>query len=108
VEADVEAGVEAGVEAAMEMDVEAAMEVDVEAAMEATLEAAVADLLQVLEAPPCELVLVTNEVGLGIVPVNAVGRRFRDRAGALNQQVARRAHVVKLLVCGQPLVVKGA
>ncbi len=82
-------------------------EVPFDADDEAALEAAVAALLQVLQAPPCQLVLVTNEVGQGIVPMTVLGRRFRDRAGGLNQQVAHHADVVKLLVCGQPLVVKG-
>jgi adenosylcobinamide kinase/adenosylcobinamide-phosphate guanylyltransferase len=87
---------------------EPAPEVPRDAQDEAALEADIAALLQVLQAPPCALVLVTNEVGQGIVPMTPLGRRFRDRAGGLNQQVAHRADVVKLLVCGQPLVVKGA
>ncbi len=63
--------------------------------------------LEVLEDPPCALILVTNEVGMGLVPPDALSRRFRDVAGLLNQEVARRAHRVVFTVCGIPMVVKG-
>jgi adenosylcobinamide kinase/adenosylcobinamide-phosphate guanylyltransferase len=52
------------------------------------------------------VVLVTNEVGLGIVPDNALARRFRDAAGILNQMVARVADEVEFLVAGLPMRVK--
>ena len=52
------------------------------------------------------VVLVANEVGLGIVPDNALARRFRDAAGRLNQRLAARADRVVLLVAGLPLTVK--
>ncbi|WP_127089513.1 bifunctional adenosylcobinamide kinase/adenosylcobinamide-phosphate guanylyltransferase [Aquabacter cavernae] len=52
-------------------------------------------------------VLVANEVGLGIVPDNALARRFRDAAGRLNQQVAARADHVVFMVAGLPMTVKG-
>jgi adenosylcobinamide kinase / adenosylcobinamide-phosphate guanylyltransferase len=51
-------------------------------------------------------VLVANEVGLGIVPDNALARRFRDVAGRLNQRLAARADRVVLLVAGIPMPVK--
>ncbi len=54
------------------------------------------------------LVLVANEVGFGIVPENALARRFRDAQGLLNQRVAARAERVVLMVAGLPLVVKGS
>lgn len=52
------------------------------------------------------LILVANEVGLGIVPDNALARRFRDAAGLLNQSVAAAAQEVVLLTAGLPLTLK--
>ncbi len=52
------------------------------------------------------VVLVTNEVGLGIVPENALARRFRDAAGILNQMIARVADEVEFVVAGMPMRVK--
>jgi adenosylcobinamide kinase/adenosylcobinamide-phosphate guanylyltransferase len=51
-------------------------------------------------------VLVSNEVGFGIVPDNPLARRFRDLQGRLNQRLAARADRVVLVVAGLPLVVK--
>ncbi|MDO9383482.1 MAG: bifunctional adenosylcobinamide kinase/adenosylcobinamide-phosphate guanylyltransferase [Hyphomicrobiaceae bacterium] len=53
-----------------------------------------------------ETVLVSNEVGLGIVPVNALARRFRDEAGRVNQKLARIADRVVFMVAGLPMIVK--
>ncbi|MDE1917427.1 MAG: bifunctional adenosylcobinamide kinase/adenosylcobinamide-phosphate guanylyltransferase [Sphingomonadales bacterium] len=64
------------------------------------------DLLSALAARVLPVVLVTNEVGGGIVPDNALARAFRDAAGLLNQQVASLADEVILAVCGLPLRVK--
>lgn len=63
-------------------------------------------LLAALEARSAPTVLVSSEVGLGIVPENALARRFRDAAGLLHQRIAARAHRVLLMVAGLPLVVK--
>lgn len=52
------------------------------------------------------VVLVTNEVGAGIVPENALARQFRDAAGLLNQQIAAVADDVYLAVAGLPMKVK--
>jgi adenosylcobinamide kinase / adenosylcobinamide-phosphate guanylyltransferase len=52
------------------------------------------------------LFIVSNEVGMGIVPDNALARRFRDRAGYLNQQVAGIADEVYLVAAGIPLKIK--
>lgn len=54
------------------------------------------------------VVLVANEVGLGIVPDNAMARIFRDHAGRLNQSVARMAGRVYFVTAGIPMVVKGS
>lgn len=62
--------------------------------------------LDVLKGPPCDLIIVTNEVGMGIIPHNPMARQFRDMAGALNQEVARLAERVILMVSGIPLTVK--
>jgi adenosylcobinamide kinase/adenosylcobinamide-phosphate guanylyltransferase len=53
------------------------------------------------------VVLVSNEVGSGIVPDNALARRFRDLHGTLNQRIAANASRVVLMVAGLPLFVKG-
>jgi adenosylcobinamide kinase/adenosylcobinamide-phosphate guanylyltransferase len=53
-----------------------------------------------------EVILVTNEVGCGIVPENAVAREFRDRAGAMNQLFAEAANEVYWMVFGQPMRIK--
>jgi adenosyl cobinamide kinase/adenosyl cobinamide phosphate guanylyltransferase len=52
------------------------------------------------------ILLVTNEVGMGIIPADPQTRRWRDLAGRLNQYVAAQADRVILMVCGQPLVIK--
>ena len=63
-------------------------------------------LLAALERRAAPTVLVSNEVGLGIVPDNALARRFRDMAGVLHGQVATRADRVVLMVAGIAVVVK--
>ena len=64
-----------------------------------------AQLLDALPRPAAT-VLVTSEVGLGIVPENALARRFRDAAGTLHQQLAARADRVLLVAAGLPLTLK--
>ncbi len=61
-------------------------------------------LLKTLETPT---ILIGNEVGWGIVPDNPLARAFRDVSGRLNQEIARIADQVILMVAGIPLVVKG-
>lgn len=58
--------------------------------------------------PETDLVVVTNEIGTGIVPADPATRAFRDLTGRVNQRVAAVADRVVLMVCGLPLVVKGA
>lgn len=69
--------------------------------------AATAALQAALAARAAPTVLVANEVGLGIVPENALARRFRDAAGRLNQDLAARAASVHFIAAGLPLVLKG-
>jgi len=59
-----------------------------------------------LDARAAPTVIVSNEVGLGIVPDNALARAFRDEAGRLHQLVAARADRVVFMVAGLPMVVK--
>lgn len=53
------------------------------------------------------LIIVTNEVGLGIVPESQIGRYFRDEAGILNQSIAEIADEVFFIIAGLPLQLKG-
>lgn len=64
-------------------------------------------LINALEKPPCDLVIVTNELGSGIIPHDAMTRTYRDHAGWLNQDVAKVADEVVLVACGLPLHLKG-
>ncbi len=65
-----------------------------------------AELEEVLSAPRGPWFVVSNEVGLGIVPDNPLGRRFRDAQGRLNQRVASVANRVFFMVAGIPMQVK--
>jgi adenosylcobinamide kinase/adenosylcobinamide-phosphate guanylyltransferase len=64
-------------------------------------------LVEAIGEAPGPLVLVANEVGYGIVPDNALARRFRDEAGIINQRVAAAVDEVQLVVAGLPLQLKG-
>ena len=63
-------------------------------------------LADALSRQKSAVVLVTNEVGLGIVPDNALARQFRDASGILNQMTARVADEVEFMVAGLPMRVK--
>ena len=63
-------------------------------------------LVDAAVATPARIVLVTNEVGCGIVPENALARQFRDLAGTLNQMAAQAADEVYWLAFGIPMRVK--
>jgi adenosylcobinamide kinase/adenosylcobinamide-phosphate guanylyltransferase len=73
----------------------------------ADVEAEISALDQVLMQSRNKVVLVGNEVGCGIVPDNALARRFRDLQGSLNQRLAARADRVVLVVAGLPMLLKG-
>jgi len=72
----------------------------------ADLEAALDGLVQVLKTLGTPVVLVSNEVGWGIVPDHPLARQFRDCAGRLHQRLSEIAHLVVLMVAGLPLVLK--
>ena len=73
---------------------------------ESGIRAGIDALIDALPGVRCDLVIVTNEVGWGIVPENASARSFRDMAGMLNRRVAELADEVHVCVCGVPLCVK--
>lgn len=79
-----------------------------EAAVHTAVEAEIDTLLEAAVRREGTLVVVTNEVGSGIVPAHTLGRWFRDAAGCANQRVASVADEVYLLVAGVPLRVRGA
>ena len=67
---------------------------------------ATADLLHAIRATRARVVIVSNELGLGLVPATKAVRAFRDLAGRVNQQVAADADEVYLTISGLPLRVK--
>ncbi len=69
-------------------------------------ETRIADLCSALIASPCAVVLVSNEVGSGVVPPYPLGRQYRDLLGDINQRVASVATEVVLMIAGLPLALK--
>lgn len=67
---------------------------------------AIAALTTAIAETPGRIILVSNEVGLGIVPDNALGRRFRDAAGEINQAVGKVVERAVFTVSGFPIVLK--
>ena len=74
---------------------------------ERAVEGRVADLLAAYREQPSALIVVTNEVGSGLVPAYPSGRLFRDLLGLANQRLAAHADTVHYVVAGLPLTVKG-
>lgn len=74
----------------------------------AQIEARGQDLCQTVAALRSPAILVANEVGLGIVPENALARAFRDCAGRLHQDLAQVSANVVLVAAGLPLALKGS
>ncbi len=65
------------------------------------------NLLQICRQSKSSIILVSNEVGWGIVPENEVARFFRDVTGLVHQKIAQEADEVYLMVCGLPQRLKG-
>jgi adenosylcobinamide kinase/adenosylcobinamide-phosphate guanylyltransferase len=70
------------------------------------VDADIESLLSAAATCPSCIFIVSNEVGMGIVPENALARRFRDLAGTLNRRVAEIANEVYLVAAGIPLKIK--
>lgn len=65
------------------------------------------DLLDCLSDLPGQIILVSNEVGLGIVPMGEINRHYQDEAGRLNQAIAASCEQALFMVAGLPLKLKG-
>ena len=70
------------------------------------LEERVTDMIDVIQHASNTIIVVTNEVGMGLVPETSLGRRFRDVTGRAHQQLARQADEVYLAALGQILRIK--
>ena len=70
------------------------------------IEAEIAQVCRALRARSAPTIVVTNEVGMGIVPEHASGRLFRDLAGMANQRIAEMADRVIFMVSGLPVYLK--
>lgn len=64
-------------------------------------------MLSALESKKARAIIVSNEVGLGVVPASRLGRDFRDIAGRINQLVAKEAAEVFFIAAGIPIKIKG-
>lgn len=64
-------------------------------------------LLDALDELPGHLILVSNETGMGVVPLGELSRRYVDEAGWLHQELARRCDRVQFCVAGLPMLLKG-
>jgi adenosylcobinamide kinase/adenosylcobinamide-phosphate guanylyltransferase len=71
------------------------------------LESQVAELVEEIPLFPFHFLAVSNEVGLGLVPDNTVGREYRDLLGSVNQQLAKACKEVVFMAAGLPMKLKG-
>jgi adenosylcobinamide kinase/adenosylcobinamide-phosphate guanylyltransferase len=74
--------------------------------LEKAVEAEIKDLLDCIASSDAIFIIVSNEVGLGIIPADRVSRLYRDSLGRANQMLAREADEVYLLVAGLPVTIK--
>lgn len=74
--------------------------------MENRLVAEIGGLIECMNHTEASFILVTNEVGLGLVPANQLGRLYRDLLGRANQMLARAVDEVYLMVAGLPVLIK--
>ncbi len=74
--------------------------------LEEDIRGEVEEILKYIDRSDIELVVVSNELGMGLVPPYALGRHFRDIAGRMNQMIAERAHEAYLIVSGLPVKLK--
>lgn len=65
-----------------------------------------ADLIEAIQTCPAQLILISNELGLGLVPDTKLGRDFRDCQGRLNQAIAATVDVVEFVAAGLPMRLK--
>lgn len=72
-----------------------------------SIEKNITQVLELLEKKPYRSIIISNEVGLGLVPDNELGRRFRDVAGRINQITVQHAHEVVCMFSGLPFTLKG-
>jgi adenosylcobinamide kinase/adenosylcobinamide-phosphate guanylyltransferase len=78
------------------------------AVLEKAVAAEIGALIECMKKSPADFIIVTNEVGLGIIPGDRVSRLYRDLLGKANQMLARHVNEVYLMVAGIPVPVKKA
>lgn len=77
-----------------------------DAIIEKAVKAEIKELIRCVEQSNAQFIIVTNEVGLGIVPADSVSRLYRDLLGKANQMLAEHADEVLLMVAGIPITIK--
>ncbi|MGX5218787.1 bifunctional adenosylcobinamide kinase/adenosylcobinamide-phosphate guanylyltransferase [Pseudomonas sp. S9] len=75
---------------------------------EVRMQSEIDQLLRCIEAMPGRIIFVSNETGLGVIPLGELTRRYVDQAGWLHQALAERCQRVVFTVAGLPMVLKGA
>ena len=66
----------------------------------------ISELMECITSVDASFIMVTNEVGMGLVPANPLGRLYRDMLGRANQVLAQQIDQVYLMVAGLPLLIK--